>query len=348
MTIDLTGGIDLNREEVLSSAPDNPEMRDSVSFWISDDVGFFGIPRIGIEAEGRPWETHLFQSQMGFSDGRVYFNHDTGATHSALDEQGRPYILGAGPLEFRCIEPFARWVATFDGEMQATTADALISGSKYESGAALVPVSFEVEATLATPPWVQGDLLPEAKALLEGEVEGAYMGGPRYEQLFRCSGRVSVEGEEHTFNGSGLRIRRQGVRVLTDFWGHAWQSALFPSGKAFGYITYPPRADGKPTFNEGYLYDGDGDLIPARVVKAPWLRKLKASGDDVSVILETERGEVTIEGETIISVHATSNPMMPDFPVLFQGGVRYRWDGEETFGMLERSSTKDLIEWPTT
>jgi len=47
-------------------------------------------------------------------------------------------------------------------------------------------------------------------------------------------------------------------------------------------------------------------------------------------------------------VHATSNPMMPDFPVLFQGGVRYRWDGEETFGMLERSSTKDLIEWPTT
>jgi hypothetical protein len=28
---------------------------------------------------------------------------------------------------------------------------------------------------------------------------------------------------------------------------------------------------------------------------------------------------------------------MPDFPALHQAGVRYRWGGEETFGMLERS-----------
>jgi len=28
---------------------------------------------------------------------------------------------------------------------------------------------------------------------------------------------------------------------------------------------------------------------------------------------------------------------MPDFPALQQAGVRYRWDGEETYGMLERS-----------
>ena len=33
----------------------------------------------------------------------------------------------------------------------------------------------------------------------------------------------------------------------------------------------------------------------------------------------------------------------PDFPVLQQTGVRYRWDGEETFGMMERSSRKDRI-----
>jgi hypothetical protein len=38
---------------------------------------------------------------------------------------------------------------------------------------------------------------------------------------------------------------------------------------AFGYIAYPPRPDGEPTFNEGYIFDGDGDLIPARVVEAP-------------------------------------------------------------------------------
>jgi hypothetical protein len=64
------------------------------------------------------------------------------------------------------------------------------------------------------------------------------------------------------------------------------------------------------------------------------------------VVLQAEPGEVTIEGETIISVHATSHSAMPDFPVLYQGGVRYRWDGEETFGMLERSSQRELIDWP--
>jgi hypothetical protein len=31
------------------------------------------------------------------------------------------------------------------------------------------------------------------------------------------------------------------------------------------------------------------------------------------------------------------------FPALQQAGVRYRWDGEETIGMLERSSPMDKI-----
>jgi hypothetical protein len=36
----------------------------------------------------------------------------------------------------------------------------------------------------------------------------------------------------------------------------------------------------------------------------------------------------------------------PNFPVLFQGGVRYEWDGEVSYGMLERSSMRELIAWP--
>jgi hypothetical protein len=94
------------------------------------------------------------------------------------------------------------------------------------------------------------------------------MGGARYEQLFRATGTVKVGDDEHDFSGTGLRIRRQGVRKLAGFWGHAWQSALFPSGRAFGYIAYPPRPDGEPTFNEGYIFLRDGGLIPARVVEA--------------------------------------------------------------------------------
>ncbi len=31
------------------------------------------------------------------------------------------------------------------------------------------------------------------------------------------------------------------------------------------------------------------------------------------------------------------------FPALQQAGVRYRWDGEETYGMLERSMPMDKL-----
>jgi hypothetical protein len=61
---------------------------------------------------------------------------------------------------------------------------------------------------------------------------------------------------------------------------------------------------------------------------------------------------VHIEGETILSTHdihhddkmfstQAMKQEMRSFPALQQAGVRYRWDGEETFGMLERSNPLD-------
>jgi hypothetical protein len=34
---------------------------------------------------------------------------------------------------------------------------------------------------------------------------------------------------------------------------------------------------------------------------------------------------------------------MPAFPAVYQGGARYRWDGEEAVGMIERSYPLDKI-----
>lgn len=129
------------------------------------------------------------------------------------------------------------------------------------------------------------------------------MGGPRYEQLFTATGEFRVGDERHTFTGSGLRIRRTGVRKLAGFWGHCWQSAVFGSGRAFGYIAYPPRPDGQPTFNEGFVFTGDGGLVPARAVRAPWLTHLRPLGEDASLVLETADGLVEIAGETVFSTH---------------------------------------------
>jgi hypothetical protein len=349
MGIDLTGGLDRDREYFFDQRPDDPEMRDSASMWISDDQGEIGLPRVGIEAVASDWDHHGYQLNLGLRGGRVIRARETGDSRL-----GDASVLGTGPLAFRCVEPFRTWRAEFDGEADSTTITSLIKGQPDFSR---TPLAFSVTATMAVPPWIQGALQSDAGERLASSVEGDLMGGPRYEQLFRCTGTVTVDGETREFSGSGLRIRRQGVRRLQEFWGHCWQSALFPSGKAFGYIAYPPRADGEPTFNEGFVFDGagsgassgdgDGELIPARVVSAPWLKTLEPAGEDVSVVLETSRGEVRIGGTTALpTIDVFRRPEMPNFPVMFQGGVRYTWDGEETYGMLERSTQRDKIAWP--
>jgi prepilin-type processing-associated H-X9-DG protein len=352
MSIDLTGGIDPAREYMFAQRPENPEMRDSVSFWVFDDRGEVGLPRIGIEAVASNWEAHGVQVNVAFADGRVFRLRDDGPSRPVEGPDGRPTVLGAGPLTFACVEPFDVWTMAFDGKAVQTTSADLAAGRK---DGPLVDVRFEVEATMAVPPWVQGALQADADSQLKTSIVGDLMGGPRYEQLFRATGAVEVAGEHRSFNGSGLRIRRQGVRRLEGFWGHCWQSALFGSGRAFGYIAYPPRPDGQPNYNEGYVFDGDGDLVPARIVEGAWLRRLQPRGEDVSVVLQTDRGTVRIEGETVVSTHDITDPsevpaeqlaMMANwtFPALQQAGVRYRWDGEEAIGMLERSSPMDKIE----
>ena len=351
MAIDLTGGIDPAREYVFAQRPDDPEMRESVSFWVSDDRGQLGLTRVGIEAMAGHWDAHGLQVNVAFPDGRVFRLRQDGKTWPAAGPDGRPTVLGAGPLSFRCVEPFRTWRMKFDGSAVQTSTFDLAEGKK---DGPLVDVQFEVEAAMAVPPWIQGALDAGSREQLESSIEGDLMTRDRYEQLFRCTGSLQVSGDQHTFTGSGLRIRRQGVRRLAGFWGHCWQSALFPSGKAFGCMAYPPRADGKPTFNEGFLFDGDGELVPARFAEAPWLRKLQPLHEDVSLVLETRCGRISIEGETILSTYdihhddksfATDalKKEMPVFPALQQAGVRYRWDGEETFGMLERSSPLDQI-----
>ena len=217
-------------------------------------------------------------------------------------------------------------------------------GASSLTSAHRVPVELELDIRSAVPPWENGELVPEAARVLEEQEEGALMGGPRFEQLFRSTGTFTVDGETRAVNGGGLRIRRQGIRRLARFWGHAWQSSVFPSGRAFGYIVYPPRDDGKPTYNEGYLFEGDGELIPATVVDAPWLRRMQPTGEDVSVVLETATGTTTINGATQISTFSAIGTETGTFPILQQAIVRYTLDGESANGMMERSMPPDQVE----
>lgn len=340
MPVDLSGGLDDSREYFLSEAPADPELRESASIWVSDTAGGINLPRIGIEKIGAKWDAPDLQVNVAFPDGRAVVARASAPGATPVDDDGVCRRMRAGALEFRCVEPFSAWEVRYEGEAYDTTAARLARGELRE--AATVDVVVHVEAEIAAPPWVPGTLLEEAGSMMSNEIEGDFI-SDRYEQLVRTRGTVRVGAEEHTFTGTGLRIRRQGVRHIAGFWGHCWQSALFPSGRGFGFLTFPPRPDGEPSYNEGYVFDGDR-LVPATVVRAPWLRRLVPAGEDTSLVLRTADGDVAIEGESVFSTFLAPGENAEFVPALHQAGCRYRWDGEETYGMMERSIPADQLE----
>ena len=345
MTVDLSGGLGEEREFVFGEQPDEPEMRESVNAWIWDSGNDVAMPRIGVEAVADQWDTHDVQVNMALAGGRMLNLAAPGKVHNAAGPDGRPRILGAGPLSFELIEPYKHWKMRLDGLLVASTVQKQIAAERPDEPPS-VPVSIEIDIKSAVPPWENGAMLPEAKRVLDEQDEGALMGGPRFEQLSRATGTVRVGDTEYPINGGALRVRRQGVRRLGTFRGHAWQSAVFPSGRAFGYIVYPPRDDGLPTYNEGYIFEGDGDLVPAWIVDAPWLRRLQPKDEDVSVVIETAQGTTRIQGTTVLSNFSVMGGIgaNPDFPVLQQAVVSYTWDGESANGMMERSTRGGQIE----
>ena len=345
MSVDLTGGLSEAREFVFPRQPDNPDMRESVNVWAWDNGVTFGFPRVGVEAVADQWETHDQQVNLAFSDGRVLLIHEPGKVHGPLGADGRPRVLGAGALSFELIEPFRHWRVHLAGDAVETTVEAQMAAQSPD-GTHRVPVELELDIRSAAPPWENGELVPEAARVLEEQEEGALMGGPRFEQLFRSTGTLHRRCRDAPGQRRWPPDPPSGHSASRGFWGHAWQSSVFPSGRAFGYIVYPPRDDGKPTYNEGYLFEGDGALIPATVVDAPWLRRMQPTGEDVSVVLETAQGTTTIEGETQISTFSAIGTETGTFPVLQQAIVRYTLDGESANGMMERSMPPDRVERP--
>lgn len=339
MATDLTGGLDPAREYVLTAPPQTPGMRDAVNMWLWDDEGIFGLPRFAVEALKEERETPEIHLSVGLSGTRMLRNWAKAPAHPVAGADGKPSHFGAGPLGFDCIEPFKRYRAVYDGEATSGSFDDMVAGTAHEKAT----LKFEFDCEAAVPPWVQGTMSRDADAMMNADtVESAFMGGDRLEQLCRASGRITVDGVERSFKGGALRIRRQGVRQISGFWGHCWQSALFPSGRAFGYIAYPPRPDGVPSYNEGYVFSGDGALIPARVTQAPWLNRLQHNGEDVSCVIESDIGTFNIAARTAFSM-PTLPPANLGFPPLLQSIVRYEWDGEVAYGMMERSNLPERV-----
>jgi hypothetical protein len=336
--MDLDGGMDPTVDEI-ASVPPRPEFMEGVNMWIWDAAARVGLPRIAVDGFGARWtEAHAVSVNVALPDGRVFIVRGAGPPHPVADEHGRPRVMGAGPLRFECVEPFRHWRLTFDGLAGATTTVEQIANRGVPRRGAVpeddgVPLRIEVDTRMSVAPWVNGTYEPDGP-FVEGE--------HRIEQVFTASGVVEIDGVSIPFEGGGSRIHRKGNVTRSDYsdWlGHVWMSTQFPSGRAFGVNNYHPHPDGRVRYHEGWLLD-DGEIVPAKFVEAPWKKSWVPSGEDVSFTLRTPRGDVHIDAETFVTIVNAINPVRdrPTFPSTQQGIARYRWNGEEAYGMIERSS----------
>lgn len=341
MANDLTAGLNRNFEYFFARPPDNPQLRDSTTLWIIDQNGRLALPRVTFDAIGESWDTPWVQLNFVHSDGRALRAWSRQPGSLATDSDGNVVIRSAGPLRFQCLEPFLRWTMEFEGMVMQSTVAAEIAGERERTP---VPLSFRFEAEMAAPPWLMGGMTDEAARQMRAGDGGALMGGVRYEQLCRVQGSVTLDGKQQTIEGTGMRVRRQGVRNMGTALGHCQHSALFPSGKAFGAIIMAPGPEGPEAFNEAFVLTPDGRKAAARIASAPWMKRMTAGGDDASLVLDSELGQVRIEGEVLLSMFDQHDFEMADTSVLHQGTARYVWDGEETIGLIERCTLKDRLE----
>jgi len=340
-TLDLAGALNPSIDEITAAVPTDPAYREGLNMWIWDDAGQLNFPRIAVEVVGATWETaRNVVVPIAMPDGRLLLSSCDAPAIPVQDSAGRPRVLGAGPLRFDCIEPFVRWNLAFEGTAVETTLKERIAGGgpAYGSGALAgdVPVHIDLKTRSVAPPWIQGSL----------GGEGFVPGEDRFEQLFAAQGTVRIGDEGTAFSGGGLRIHRKGGnRTPTgDFFGHVWCSAFFPSGRAFGFIHYYPRPDGSSKFCEGWVLE-DGKIVAAEVLDRPWLQTSQVYDDKFSFILHTRSGESRVEARTHASNFLPQRSVGAGkaFPSLQQGIARYRWEGEEAYGMVERSRH---LDWP--
>jgi hypothetical protein len=336
MTDDLRRGMAPEKDLVLPGQPTEPEMRESVSVWLYEENGAFGFPRMGIEAEAASWNNRRLQAAFTFPDGRALNGADRGAPPSAIDEDGRPTIIGAGPLTFRCVEPFRRWLMMYDGSARDGTVQEQIDGSYGKRGSK--PIKLHVELTMVTPVWVQETNIDSTMSDIEKANASAMGLGYRFEHHLRAVGTYQIDGRTYEFKGVGTRIHRQSVRRLDGFFGHCWLSAVFPDGSAFGSLAYPPRegSNGEYSYNDAVIFK-NGRLYPARIVKAPFLRRIVPSGDEMVLELESQLGRTVIEGTTALNTFRIGNPDIGGLN-LHQGGALFRWGDQKAYGMCERST----------
>lgn len=169
-----------------------------------------------------------------------------------------------------------------------------------------------------------------------------------YQQLLQVSGQVQLRGASYEVRTTGVRDHSRGQRGQEggmDLWGgHTLIHVLFPSGRGVG-VQQMWTPEGKVTLDTAYVLV-DGSMHYADVHELPRLEAVALRGEQMQLVLESDLGEHRLEGEMLKTVYTTplgkglsvgADTAAP-YGVFGLGHARWSWDGEEGFGLTERSN----------
>ncbi len=239
----------------------------------------------------------------------------------------------AGPrLVYRCEEPFARWTKCFHGLAR------LVSGENLRSGTLGDGLSVGVDMEVS---WVARG------PAFDMDMTGQSWGHTHYEQDCRLQGHIDVDGERIELAGTGLRDHSWGPRDFGPIGNHCWLHGQWADGRSF-MIFHLVTVDGQ-VLSHVTVDDGHGRL-PGRIVnQAPLIDDLDNGRDGYVLRLETARGVVEISAEVgqlaTLSMVGTSELVIGRDTEhathwLNEGTTRFVWNGDEGWGLTERTVRK--------
>jgi hypothetical protein len=238
-----------------------------------------------------------------------------------------------GTVSFRCDDPLATWTVKADAMARPTTLDALAEGPLTDGE--VVPVSFEYAFDAITPMWDLGAAVMsnQSWALTHYEQAGNFAG------VLRCG------DQEWSLSGTGIRDHSYGPRNFAHFRRGSWVHAEFPSGRTFVALRMWGNDD-VVALNAGIISE-DGKLREITPIEMPTLETALGDPRTVTVRLDDGGREEVIDVEFLTAMTTTliePNEVVhgvdrtnPAIKILNDAMVRCRWNGEEAYGLCERS-----------
>lgn len=340
--IDFSSGLAAEKEAVVQTAPTVPFWSENLLFAAHDANSGLGLwLHLGTEpTDWRLWEDRVFIALPG-EEGVL----SMWAFHETAPER-RP---AGSNLAFRCIEPFRRWRVTFDGYAQHSSRAAMAEGLAPDGVRRRIVIDLDVVA--ATPVW---DAHSSATgALGQGGMDKQGWAKEHYEQLFRATGTIALDGAEaRPVDATGWRDHSRGPRGGSsgDAWGgHVIAGCLFPSGRGLIFSRYW-RPDGVLNLEGGCVINPGGQYRPARVVDAPRLTALQLEGERLPFALEWDGGAVALAITTVQSVWISMPKRVLVGRDTRDRGLMYvlnwgpcEWDGEIGTAYVERSDALNAL-----